>query len=1182
MVEASERIKNYFMDIEKKALREYNLASEARNKGFDPKNHVEISLARNVGERIAGLIGALYPDIKGKGLPERILKLEEEFEPGDWRVALTIAKEVVQGNFIKLKSKVEMLELATRVGLAYLTQGVVSAPLEGIIAVKAKARNDEGEYISVYYAGPIRAAGGTPMTVSVVLVDYLRKILGFKKYDPTFDEIKRYYHELDEYNGKVSRLQYFPSEEEVDFLVRNVPIEINGSPTEDREVLIYKDLERVETPKIRGGMCLVLAEGIAGRAHKLWGGLSKFSSDFGLGSWRFLKDYIDLKKKIYSGSKSSSKEEVRVKPSSKYLRDAVGGRPIFSYPSHDYGFRIRYGRTRVSGVESYGFNPATMRVLNNFLAIGTQLSIERPGKGCSVSVCDVIRGPVVLLKDGSVCRVDTVEDYEKYYKKIDKILFLGDVLINYGAFREHNHVLVPSPFVEEWWIKEIKSKCDNPEEISKKTNLPVEFVNSLFENVYAVKVCYDNAKVLSKIFDVPIHPDFTFFWKLISVDDLLMLSEGLSKKNIVHKLTNDNKLVIKYSSDVKRILEDLLVPHKVSADSIILDYDISKALFDSLGYDNSFDKLKKVVKESSGLTVLEIINKVSFFKVFNVCGFTMGARMGRPEKAKMRKMKASPHFLFPVGEQGGRLRSINCAVEEGYIKNYFPLFFCENCNSMTIFGVCEKCDNLTVPWRICNSCKTYTSEEEHCNNPTVPYEFRVIDIVSYVNNALRRLRGDSERKFGSSILEFPTLLKGERGVSNEKRVVEPIEKGILRAVNNVYVNKDGTVRLDLTEMPITHFKPKEIGTSIDKLIELGYTHDIFGKPLETPEQVVELKPQDIILPDCNELPETDIARDILNITHFIDDLLEKVYGLPRYYNAKSKSDLVGSLFIALAPHTSAGILAMLIGFTKTQGGMAHPYLHSACRRDADGDELGFMLLLDAFINFSHDYLPNIRGTKNMDCPLVLSLFLNPGEVDDEVFDMDRVWEYPLEFYYDTLQFKHPKDVDIDVVDNHLEKESQYEGFGFTHPVNDFNKGNVVSSYKTLATMNDKVEKQMDIASKVRAINSSDVATMVIERHFLRDIKGNLRKFSTQTFRCINCNEKYRRIPLSNKCLVCDGKIVLTIHEGSVVKYVEQCMALAEKYTVSPYLSQSLDLLKRRIESVFGKETEKQEKLLGFF
>ena len=42
------------------------------------------------------------------------------------------------------------------------------------------------------------------------------------------------------------------------------------------------------------------------------------------------------------------------------------------------------------------------------------------------------------------------------------------------------------------------------------------------------------------------------------------------------------------------------------------------------------------------------------------------------------------------------------------------------------------------------------------------------------------------------------------------------------------------------------------------------------------------------------------------------------------------------------------------------------------------------------------------------------------------------------------------------------------------------------------------------------------------------------------------------------------------------------LELASKYQLSPYLVQSLELLQKRIESVFGKEKEKQEGLVKWF
>ncbi|MGE0793581.1 MAG: DNA polymerase II large subunit, partial [Candidatus Woesearchaeota archaeon] len=121
----------------------------------------------------------------------------------------------------------------------------------------------------------------------------------------------------------------------------------------------------------------------------------------------------------------------------------------------------------------------------------------------------------------------------------------------------------------------------------------------------------------------------------------------------------------------------------------------------------------------------------------------------------------------------------------------------------------------------------------------------------------------------------------------------------------------------------------------------------------------------------------------------------------------------------------------------------------------------------------------------------------------------------------------------------------------------------------------KIECQMNLAEKIRAVDDEDVARLIIEKHFIRDTRGNLRKFSLQQFRCGKCNTKYRRPPLIGKCTECGGKIIFTISEGSIIKYLDMSLNLAKKYNVSPYLKESLELIKKRVLHVFGEDKEKQ-------
>ena len=75
----------------------------------------------------------------------------------------------------------------------------------------------------------------------------------------------------------------------------------------------------------------------------------------------------------------------------------------------------------------------------------------------------------------------------------------------------------------------------------------------------------------------------------------------------------------------------------------------------------------------------------------------------------------------------------------------------------------------------------------------------------------------AEIKLGESIPD----IKGVLGLISKNRTPEPIEKGALRAKHNVFVFKDGTIRFDMSNVPLTHFKPKEIGAGIEKIREMG-------------------------------------------------------------------------------------------------------------------------------------------------------------------------------------------------------------------------------------------------------------------------------------------------------------------------------------------------------------------------
>ena len=1124
---SSEEVQKYFDNLNSELQKVYAIAQQARKVGIDPEPYVDIPLARSVAEKVQALISSVAPQLKESKLSEAILELEKEYGAGDWRVALKIGREVAEQKFCQFADLKEAIEVGIRTGLAYATMGSVSAPLEGFVEMKFKKRLDGKDYIAIYFSGPIRAAGGSAAAVTILIADYLRKSFGIAEYDITADEIKRYQVELDDYLSKIAHRQYKPTAEEIALMVKNIKVEITGDPTELYEVSQCKRLPRVETDIIRGGMALVLTEGPPLKAEKLWKQLSRWGKDFGLEDWSWLKDFIVLKAKLHAGET----KEVELTPNDSYLTDIVAGRPILSYPMAKGSFRLRYGRTRTTGLAAMAINPATMAVLSNYIAVGTQIKTERPGKATVFTVCDSIDGPIVKLKNGAVIKLNSFADANAIKKEVEEILFLGDLLVSCGDWSETGQRLAPSGWCEEWWDAEIKSTTE-------QTHLNLESAKAAIEFAGTTKT--------------PLHPKWTYYWKDISPEQFTILFNWAQK-------LDGNTLPLE--AEPKKVLELIGCPHTIDDNKVVLAEDEAYTLSFLLK-----DKVSPVGKNG-----LECINSISPIQLKDKSGTYIGTRMGRPEKSKLRVLKGSPAALFPVGKEGGRFRSINEAISKKEIFTDAPIFYCQACNKVTIYPKCEVCSKATEAWRICPMCKKKTKKLK-CHTKTLGYERRKVDVDYYSKVALQQL----------GLPQMPQLVKGVKGTWNKDHICENLAKGILRAKHNVTVNKDGTIRYDGTQLPITHFKPVEIGTSIEKLKQLGYITDMSGKELTSENQIVELEPQDIILPDCPNSPDESSVIVLSRICAFIDDLLEKVYGVPRFYNIKTKEDLVGQILIGLAPHTSCGITSRIIGFSAAQGIYAHPYWHAATRRNCDGDEVGIMLALDAFLNFSRQYLPDRRGGRNMDAPLVLTTIIDPKEVDTEAHNLDVVSSYPLEFYQVAQKYGWPWEVKVEHVKDRLGKPEQYYNLLYTHETSNINNGVLCSAYKTIPTMLEKLAGQLELASRIRAANMEGVASLVIDKHFLRDIKGNLRKFTTQEFRCVSCNTKYRRPPLQGTCTECGGKLLFTVGEGSIRKYLEAALQLAAMPKMPPYLQQTLEILKRRINSIFIKETTKQIALKSWF
>jgi len=1132
----SETYKQYVRSLETTLEGLYSISNEAREKGLDPSLITECIVAKDLADLVEGLVG---PKGVAQSIRELSFKLPRE------ELAFKVTEEVVYGKFGHLEPE-QAAEQAIRTALAIFTEGLTAAPIQGIARVKIKTNNDRTRYLAIYFAGPIRSAGGTDQALTLVVGDFVRKLLGLDRYKPTPEEISRFIEELRVYERSVAGFQYHIPDDELRKALQWIPVEVTGTESDPIEVNAFRNLPRVETNRVRGGALRVVNDGIVGRAPKVLNIISKL----GFQGWDWLKELH-----VKSEKKSAG-----------FMDDVIAGRPVFSFPSRRGGFRLRYGRSRNTGLTAVGIHPATMLVLQGFLAAGTQLRMELPGKGGISIPVDVLEGPVVRLKDGSVCRA-TLRNFNLIKDKIERILFLGDILISVGDFLYSSKLLEPSGYVEEWWAEDVQKSISqrhggNIEEAAGATGMPQEKLESYLNEPFVNKPSFKDAVSLAAALDVPLHPAFTFFWSnLRTAEDVVLLRKWILDSKVDTEAGVACRIYGEADPNVKRVLEAVLVPHTITDGKIKIENDDASALAASLGFSASCS-----LDVSKAESPLEAVCTLSSLKIRDKSPTFVGARMGRPEKAKRREMKPLVHVLYPVGLAGGSQRDIVDAAKGQPIFVEIVRRKCPDCKTFTSKVKCPACGGLTVPEKTCPRCgKTLKGNEcLACNVPARQFQRQVVNFKELLESTCSRLS-----------VSVPKVLKGVKGLTNESKTPEIIEKGILRAKHGLSVYKDGTIRFDATNAPLTHFKPIELGVSIEKLKQLGYVSDMFGASLTGENQVCELKLQDVVVP-------ASCAEYFIHVADFVDELLTRIYGLPACYNVKRREDLVGHAIVGLAPHTCVGILGRIIGFTNLSVCYAHPVWHSAKRRDCDGDEDTLMLALDTLLNFSREYLPaQIGGI--MDAPLLLIPVVKTKDVQRQVHDFDIADFYPLEFYeksWERVEARQAASL-VDLVGHRLGTEAQFEGFNYTTPVSNINMGNSKSAYKQFRTMVDKMNSQLELADKIAAVDARRVALKVLTKHFMRDIAGNLRAFSTQSFRCKACNRHFRRLPLRGKCPSCGGQLTLTVYRGGIEKYLEAAQGLVDRYHLPKYYTQRIALIKEEIASLFDSKKAKQICLTDF-
>ncbi|RLG70220.1 MAG: DNA polymerase II large subunit, partial [Methanobacteriota archaeon] len=763
-------IEEYFRVLEEEVEKAYRVAREAKKRHLDPTPAPESPNAKDVAARVEAIVGP-------EGISDRIRELEATMSRE--AVAFQIAKEIARGRY-GVEDVSTLAEQALRTSLAIVTEGIVAAPIEGISKVCVKQNPDNTQYLAVYYAGPIRSAGGTAQALSILLADHIRTNMGLPPYRPTEEEIERFKEEVELYDD-VAKLQYLPRPEEIETALRKIPVEVTGEPTVKTEVTGYRNLPRIETNQLRGGAILVIAEGLLQKAPKLY----KIAQKLGIEGWEWLQR---VHKPASKRENVADKDKGR-QPSANesYLQDLVAGRPVLAHPSKPGGFRLRYGRSRATGLAAAALHPATLILLDSFVVTGTQLKLERPGKAATITPCATIEGPTVLLQDGSVHRVETITQAEEIKEKVKQILFVGDILISYGDFFQNNHPLPPSPYVEEWWALELQEKMGEKKfsqknrgntllsylENSAVPGIPEERLTQLVKHPHKHKPTHQEALLISYTLGMPLHPKYALAWENITLEDLRHLLFATK-----HITPHSETYSLPYSKRTKRILERLLLPHNLDQKRIHIPKMYAEPFLACLARkppnNKTMDEVEKIIVEESNQDICALLSKIAGFPVYPHTPLPIGARMGRPEKAKPREMSPPPHVLYPIGHAGGMTRSIPKAAEKPSITVEVAQRLCPNCRSLTTHPRCPSCNTPTKLTRYCPRCRKPTPPRSDkcptCNSNTSITCETTFNLGEELEKAYENLKE-------SRVPE----IKGIIGMISKHKIPEPLEKGILRA-----------------------------------------------------------------------------------------------------------------------------------------------------------------------------------------------------------------------------------------------------------------------------------------------------------------------------------------------------------------------------------------------------------------
>jgi DNA polymerase II large subunit len=1101
-------------NIQKSLSNEITYLRSLKQKTQDPTGNEQTIFSNVAEEKIATLLDE--PDL---------VPLIKSFLPESNRHRLI--RNVVDSILARDLPLEEKVNLALKTALGIITEGVVTAPLDGLIEVIIDPIEN---FLHLQTAGPIRALGGTNCALMVVIAEYIRQKMNIASYVATPEELKRSVVEVTQYI-KLHPGQIRPSVEEIDFVVKNCPIMIDGIETEVQEVSLYKYLPRIKKPRIRGSISLIIVEGFIIRAKKVLGLLNEYNIE-----WPWLYDLTKISTRYRSAGSRSQNE-------SKYALTI--GRPLLSSKDRKTGLRLRIGTTPSVGLCGSNVHPYLIDLLK-FINIGSQLVTSAPGKASTITgTCEDLERPIVRYTDGI-----------RYYElntsdKVLEVIDLGQILFAVGDYIQSNNPIPPHDYCRGLW--------------RRHTGYNLDWSTLTEDQILTLNLKYPLCKI---------HPYYSLFIDALSFEQYNIL------RNERLRCIRDGIQHLPYTTEIYNLLKKLGCLCTIEKDTIRVKYakifdhymclDVNVSLFDYYSCKSeSEDSLQQI---NLSFYLNSLLRKNNKMLLSEKGTYIITARVGRCESINLSKVKPRHFNSLSEYEPMKKVESFWTAIEKqpyGYGK--YDMRYCYDCNTETCYRLCTRCNKESRSSNYCVRCKTYfectkTQLKNHKDHKLKTY----VSVYRDYSREVELLKDMNLKTYPLKAVckEAPIKL-----VSSKRRIPypEPLVKGYLRSRYKLSCTKDGTIRLTFCNAATTHFTPAMANVTVDQLIKLGYKRDIKGELLTRSNQVLALK-----LNDC--IVSYHAAQYLLKITSFIDDLIKIYYkGTTNYYNVKRYQDLLGVLVGSISPHTSNGTLCRIIGFVDNYCVYMHPVAVAARRRDVDGDMDAIYLMSDLLLNCSKKYVSEGKVGALMSIPLTTSTYYYLDQVGKEVIGRELTSRY----YDEVTNWDNTIALSIDqlkliksfktYLSNKVVTEDQIEyntpGFGLS-------VGHSHNYYRDATSNVEKLDLVLDLEKKLTFVDQKECILGLLEGHLIPDIMGNFNAYFKQSYKCEFCQEKFLQAPLSVTCPKCKkGKLKHTVYPNMVVKYIEIIKKLRNQTTLPIYLEQKISNILETTECFTEQDTK---------